>query len=117
MTQISKPEAKTDARLLLLAPSDNVFVLRAAVDAGEMVRVEGSSVHFAKRLGLGQKVARRPIGTGEKVIKYGAPIGSASQVIAVGQHVHLHNLQSDYTATYSLTEARQAHDRETEGSK
>lgn len=117
MTQTSKPEARTDARLLLLAPSDNVFVLRATVEAGDTVRVEGGSVHFAVRLGLGQKVARRPIGMGEKVIKYGAPIGSASQGIAVGQHVHLHNLQSDYTATYSLTESRQAHDREKEGGK
>ena len=39
---------------------------------------------------------------GERVIKYGAPIGRASRAIAPGDHVHLQNLVSDYTATYAL---------------
>ena len=51
---------------------------------------------------LGHKLARRPIAPGEKVRKYGAPIGTATRAIAAGEHVHVHNLASDYTASISL---------------
>lgn len=57
---------------------------------------------FAQPLGLGHKIARTAIAQGESVIKYGAPIGRATQPIAAGDHVHLHNLKSGYTPTYAL---------------
>lgn len=95
---------QTDPRLLLLSPQDNVFVLRGAVEAGETVTVRGAEVPVRERLGLGHKIASRPIRAGEKIIKYGAPIGSATRDIALGAHVHLHNLASDYTPTHSLTD-------------
>ena len=99
----------TDTRLLLLHDDDNVFVLRAAIDAGETVLVGGMPVVIGARIGMGHKLARRPIAEGEKVLKYGAPIGSATRSIAPGEHVHLSNLKSDYTATHSLEEARAAY--------
>jgi len=92
----------TDPRLLLLAPGDSVFVLRDQIDAGETVWVAGVAVAFPTRLGLGHKIARVAVAAGDKVIKYGAPIGRASRAIAQGDHVHLHNLTSDYTPTYAL---------------
>lgn len=92
----------TDPRLLLLAPGDSVFVLRDQIDAGETVWVAGVAVAFPTRLGLGHKIARVAVAAGDKVIKYGAPIGRATQAIAQGDHVHLHNLTSDYTPTYAL---------------
>jgi hypothetical protein len=98
----------TDPRLLLLAPGDNVFVLRGQIGAGETIEVEGRRVVVPAPLGLGHKIARCAIAPGGKVVKYGAPIGSASTAIAPGEHVHLHNLQSDYTPTYSLEAARAA---------
>lgn len=91
-----------DPRLLLLAPDDSVFVLRDQIEAGESILVEGKRVTTVHRLGLGQKIARKPVGIGEKVLKYNAPIGSATARIEVGDHVHLHNLKSDYTATHAL---------------
>jgi hypothetical protein len=104
--------ARTDPRLLLLHPDDNVFVLRAAIYADEDIQVSGDAVRVEATVGLGHKLARRPIAAGEKVLKYGAPIGSASRDIPLGAHVHLHNLKSDYTATHSLEDARSAHDAE-----
>jgi len=92
----------TDPRLLLLAPGDSVFVLRDQIDAGETVWVAGVAVAFPTRLGLGHKIARVAVAAGDRVIKYGAPIGRATQAIAQGDHVHLHNLTSDYTPTYAL---------------
>ena len=90
----------TDPRLLLLAPGDTVFVLRDQIAAGELIVVEGEKVRVQVALGLGHKIARLPHAPGDKVVKYGAPIGSATRAIAPGNHVHLHNLKSDYTATH-----------------
>ena len=55
---------------------------------------------------LGFKVAARDIAAGEKILKYGAPIGSARQVIRVGEIVHTHNMQSDYLPTYDREKGR-----------
>lgn len=91
-----------DARLLLLAPDDNVFVLRGAIEAGEAVMLEDERATATLRLGLGHKIARRAIAAGDRIVKYGAPIGSATQSIPAGAHVHVHNVISDYTPTYAL---------------
>ena len=41
------------------------------------------------------------------LLKYGVSIGSALRDIAAGEHVHLHNMQSDYLPTYTLEEGNQ----------
>lgn len=92
----------TDPRLILLSPGDSVYVLRDQIAAGEAVMVGGVAVTFAEAIGLGHKIARLPVAEGDKVIKYGAPIGRASRAIPLGDHVHVHNLVSDYTPTYAL---------------
>ena len=92
----------TDPRLMLLYPGDSVFVLRGQIAPGEAVMVDGVAVAFGHALGLGHKIARLPMAAGDRVIKYGASIGRASRAIAPGDHVHLHNLKSDYTPTYAL---------------
>ena len=43
----------------------------------------------------GHKYAIRPIAEGENVIKYGMPIGHATCAIAVGEHVHTHNVATN----------------------
>ena len=43
----------------------------------------------------GHKIAARAVATGEPVLKYSEKIGLAIQDIAVGDHVHMHNLASD----------------------
>ncbi len=42
----------------------------------------------------GHKYAVRDIRLGEQIIKYGFPIGTATQDIKAGEHVHSHNLQT-----------------------
>jgi len=43
----------------------------------------------------GHKVAIRPIKKGETVFKYGLSIGRATEDINVGDHVHVHNIESN----------------------
>ncbi len=96
----------SDPRLLLLDPRDNVLVVRARIRAGESMLVEGVAVTVPADLPLGHKVARRDIASGEKIVKYGAPIGSAVAAIPAGGHAHVHNVKSDYTPTYHLEDVR-----------
>jgi hypothetical protein len=92
----------TDPRLLLLSPADTVFVTRERIPSGVELMVEGRPVRLAAGLGIGHKLARRAMAPGDPVLKYGAPIGVATAVIAPGEHVHVHNVRSDYTPTYHL---------------
>lgn len=67
---------------------------------------------IATDLPLGHKLARRNIAQGEKVVKYGAPVGSATAPIRAGEHVHVHNVKSDYTPSYHLEDVRTQQRRE-----
>ena len=96
----------TDPWLLLLDPRDNVLVVRARIRAGETLEVEGVGTLVPADLPLGHKIARRAIAAGDRIVKYGAPIGSATAAIAAGAHVHVHNVKSDYTPTYHLEDVR-----------
>jgi len=106
---------ETDERLLLLSPFDNVFVLRGAIEVSEVIFVCGVPVSFDYRIGLGHKLARIAIHAGSKVLKYGAPIGSATRDIAIGEHVHIENIKSDYIPTHSLEGAKTIFAKEMEG--
>lgn len=97
-----KTEAPTDTRLLLLWPDDTVFVATAAISAGTHLLIEGSEVVLESRLALGHKIARHGMADGETIVKFGAPIGRATQAIARGEHVHVHNVASNYTPTYTI---------------
>ncbi len=79
--------------------ADNVVIARRQLLGGTVIAEEGVTV-----TGLvppGHKVATRPIGAGEAVWRYGQIIGHATQAIAPGQHVHVHNLAfSDFARAH-----------------
>jgi hypothetical protein len=103
VTEQSSRDANSDPRLLLLDERDNVLVARARIRAGEVIEVAGVSVTMRADIPLGHKLARGEIAPGDKVLKYGAPIGSATIRIGTGEHAHVHNIKSDYTPTYHLS--------------
>ena len=82
--------------LILLHETDNVLVVRRAVRPGDVLDIDGAQVVAGEEVGVGHKIARRELAVGDKVLKYGAPIGSATRAVARGGHVHLHNMKSDY---------------------
>lgn len=51
----------------------------------------------------GHKYAIKPIAKGENVIKYGMPIGHATADIAIGEHVHTHNLATNLDGELAYT--------------
>jgi hypothetical protein len=65
-----------------------------------LLEINGQTISLGVAVGLGPKLAARDIAPGEKIIKYGVPIGSATIAIPAGGHIHLHNMKSDYLPTY-----------------
>jgi hypothetical protein len=96
----------SDPRLLLLDDQDDILVAIARIRRGEPITVEGQTVLADADIALGHKIARRALQLGAQVHKYGVSIGSVSQPIELGQHVHVHNLASNYTATHTLDDAK-----------
>jgi hypothetical protein len=89
-----------DQRLIQLHADDNIAVLKCMLPAGEVVTICGEQRVVSNHdLVLGHKLALTNVRPGEKILKMGVPIGSAICEIAVGEHVHIHNIQSDYTPT------------------
>jgi len=87
--------------VILLGADDNVVVTCADTVAGGAVEIDGTAHWCTAVIPLGHKLARRDIAAGEKILKYGAPIGSATMDIAAGAHVHVHNVKSDYLHSHT----------------
>lgn len=82
---------------ILLHPADNVAVALKDLAASQQLTLpSGQQLTLIDDIAFGHKVAVRAIRQGEKVLKYGLPIGSALRDIAAGEHVHVQNLKSDY---------------------
>lgn len=100
-------DTKTDPRVLVLAPGDNVAVAKSDIASGTTLTVMGQIVTLVTRVEVGHKFAFKKVAKGEKLIKYGAPIGVATQDIAPGDYMHIHNVTSDYIPTYTLDEGHE----------
>lgn len=89
-------------KLMRIHRHDNVLIVVSPIRPGDREILDAHEVVFTQNIAIGHKVAVRDIGTGEKIFKCGVPIGSAKERIPAGSHIHLHNLKSDYIATYTL---------------
>ncbi len=84
-------------RCFQVNPEDNVATLLQ--DAGaEPATILGASrntaVTLLESIALGHKVCTRFVAKGDPIVKYGVPIGVATEDIAMGAWVHLHNCAS-----------------------
>jgi arabinonate dehydratase len=80
--------------LLKLHPSDPVALARRELQAGTALEGPERTITVRDTVPPGHKIALTDIAAGEQVLKYGQPIGIATQPIAAGEHVHEHNLSS-----------------------
>ncbi|WP_428151966.1 UxaA family hydrolase [Brevundimonas sp.] len=74
--------------ILRLHPDDDVAVAVRLLTAGETV----DGVTATTDVPAGHKIALKPVAVGGQVRKYGQVIGAASEAIAPGDWVHVHNL-------------------------
>jgi len=77
-----------------IAADDNVAVALRPISPGERVTLDEVSVTARAEIGPGHKIALAPIRAGDAVVKFGVPIGVATESIAAGDWVHTHNLRT-----------------------
>jgi len=82
------------SRLLRLHNTDDVAIALQPINANERIEFEGFSFKTLEDIDKGHKVALKPIAKGERVIKYGAPIGFALEDINPGAWVHTHCIKT-----------------------
>lgn len=87
-------------KVFVIDAADNVgTAVLEPVAAGDAVqaygRVQDVTVTATTDIAYGHKIALRDIPRGEQVMKYGLSIGTASADIKAGDHVHIHNVESN----------------------
>ncbi|MFB0561179.1 MAG: UxaA family hydrolase [Candidatus Lokiarchaeia archaeon] len=86
---------------LVMDPNDNVATVVEDIEPGTSISVniggETKEIDVKQKIPFGHKFAISKISKDNKVIKYGEVIGFATQPIEVGEHVHVHNVESVYS--------------------
>src|SRR5688500_17137586 len=82
-----------------VAAEDHVAVALRDRAANETIAVGERAIEVTQHIPRGHKVAIRAVTAGQSVLKYGWPIGRATADIAVGAHVHSHNLETLLSGT------------------
>jgi altronate hydrolase len=83
--------------MIVLARDDNVGIALRGIAAGEQaVDEKGRRVDSVEEVPLGHKIALERIGEGERIIRFGVPVGIARSTIESGRLVHVHNVRSQY---------------------
>ena len=78
--------------VIQIHPSDNAIVATRDLTAGTNLAAP-SRVTLRQDVPMGHKIAIAPINEGDRVLKYGQPIGVASQAILPGDWIHTHNIR------------------------
>jgi altronate dehydratase small subunit len=86
------------AKVWVIAPQDNVgTVVGSGGEATQTLPIIGArdgTIQLTSPIPHGHKLALSPLPRGADVIKYGVVIGRLVQRVNVGDHVHIHNLES-----------------------
>lgn len=80
--------------VMKIGAEDDVAVALLPLEAGADVLVDGQPVRLRDAIPAGHKFAVRAVEPGAPVRRYRAPIGFATRAIAVGEHVHTHNVRT-----------------------
>lgn len=88
---------------LKIHPNDTVAVALEPLPGKTVLCIGPNSLTLKEDIPAGHKFALLPIAQGEPIIKYGFPIGHATQPISPGSWVHTHNLKTGLENTVSYT--------------
>jgi len=86
-------------KLLILDARDNVAVCLVDLEVGDLIEQDNIKIKVINRIARGHKIASREIAKGEGIIKSGERMGHAVAPIAIGEHVHVHNILGDRLST------------------
>ncbi len=83
-----------ESKLIKINGQDNVAVAISALTKGDVISLDGKTFTLVTDVPAGHKVAIKDIKRGEKIIKYGFPIGETKENISTGEHVHAFNIHT-----------------------
>ena len=81
-------------KVIVLDSRDNVATAAEDLATGSAVSVADHTFDVRNDIPRGHKIALAAMQRGQDVIRYGEIIGSATADVAIGEHVHTHNLIS-----------------------
>jgi altronate dehydratase small subunit len=84
-------------RAIVLNPGDNVATLIDAGQKGARCALQGEAkgeVVLLDAVPFGHKICIRETAPGADILKYGQVIGKAAKALRVGEHAHIHNIES-----------------------
>ncbi|TYO74256.1 altronate dehydratase [Rossellomorea marisflavi] len=84
---------------IVIHERDNVLIALRDFEAGERLVDGDREVVLREAVPAGHKIAREPIQKNENVIKFGMPIGRASEPIDRGDWIHTHNVVTNLKGT------------------
>ena len=82
-------------KVLILDPRDNIAVCLADLTEGDVITQDDITIAVKNKIPRGHKIATSEIAKNDGIIKYGERMGHAIAPIAVGEHVHVHNILGD----------------------
>ncbi len=86
-------------RAIVMKSSDNTATAVETIEPGTGITLDVAGqqirLHVTETIPFGHKLAVRDIAKGTSIIKYGETIGTATRDIMTGQHVHVHNMESN----------------------
>ena len=93
---------KPDNQTIHLHPNDNVAIAKIALHPGMDIGVRLSSgeqqkLTITRDIPPGHKVSLKHLRQGDIVRRYGEVIGTASETVTPGEHIHTHNLAIAYS--------------------
>ncbi len=82
-------------KVLILDPRDNIAVCLADLAEGDVIAQDDITITVKNKIPRGHKIATSNIAKNDGIIKYGERMGHAVAPIAIGEHVHVHNILGD----------------------
>ena len=101
MTSEEYPLVTNNLQTIRVHAQDNVLIALRNLRVGESV--EGVTDALKQAIPQGHKLALCDISAGQQVLRYGQIIGEATVDVAVGEHVHSHNMgMGEHTQRYDF---------------
>ncbi|GAB6099534.1 altronate dehydratase family protein [Halanaerocella petrolearia] len=82
------------ANLLKINPKDNIGISLSKINNEETINLDTFEFKAQDDIPVGHKIALADIKQGAEIIRYGSPIGIATEDIEQGDWVHTHNLKT-----------------------
>ena len=81
-------------KAIKIYPNDSVAVALENLEKGLVLNIEGDEITLQEDIPNAHKFALTNISKGDKIIKFGNPIGLATEEIKKGEYIHTHNVET-----------------------